>query len=168
MQKVDLCPNESKAIKLEVNGERCELKVADNVTLLQVLRDDLGLTGVKCGCGTGECGVCTVLVDRRPVLSCLILAIEMDNHEILTIEGLAKSGSLHPLQQAMIDHDGLQCGYCTPAVILCAKALLDQNPNPTQEEVKEALAGTLCRCGSYPGIIRAVLAAAEKMRRSDQ
>ncbi len=153
-----------KKINLEVNGKPYELEVNDHTMLIQVLREKLGLTGVHWGCGTGECGACTVLLDGQPVLSCLTLAGEVTNRKILTIEGLMKGRELHAIQQAMIDHDGVQCGYCTPGVILTAKALLDRNSNPSEDEVKEALAGNLCRCGSYPGIIRAVLSAAAKMR----
>jgi len=134
------------------------------MTLLDVLRDNLGLTGAKKGCDLGNCGSCTVLVDGKPVLSCLLLAIEAQGKDIVTIEGLAKNGQLHPLQQAFIDYSALQCGFCTPGMILSAKALLDNNPQPTEEEVKEAISGNLCRCTGYINIIEAIL----KVARSEK
>ena len=132
--------------------------------MLDVIRYRLELTGTKKGCDTGQCGSCTVLLDGRPVNSCLILAIEARGKEILTIEGVAKNGQLHPLQEAFIQEGAVQCGYCTPGMLLSAKALLDENPNPTEEEVKEAIAGNLCRCTGYVKIVTAILTGSEKMR----
>ena len=154
-------------ITLEVNREEHKLAVAANWTLADVLRENLGLTGTKLICNEGECGACTVLVDGKPTLSCLTLAIECEGKSILTIEGLADplTGELHPLQQTFVERSGMQCGACTPGMILTAKALLDANPNPTEDEVREALAGNLCRCGNYLRITECILAAAEVMRR---
>ncbi len=150
-------------IELHVNGELYEVAVEPHRTLLEVLRDNLGLTGAKEACGTGDCGACTVIVDGKPVISCLMLAVESQNKEILTIEGLSRNGELHPLQQAFIDHGAIQCGFCTPGMILSAKALLDENPRPTEAEVRSALAGNLCRCTGYTKIVDAILAASEKL-----
>lgn len=147
------------AIRLKVNGSDYALEVPAHKTLLQVLREDLDLMGTKEGCGEGECGACTVLVNGRPVTSCLMLAAQADGKEITTIEGLAAGGELHPLQKAFIEHGAVQCGYCSPGMILSAKALLDENPHPTEAEVREALAGNLCRCTGYKKIVQAVLAA---------
>lgn len=144
-------------ITLSVNGESYQVAVEPSITLLDVLRDELGLTGAKKGCDLGNCGSCTVLLDGKPVLSCLLLAMEAQGKDILTIEGLAKNGQLHPLQQAFIDYTALQCGFCTPGMLLSAKALLDENPQPTEEEVKEAISGNLCRCTGYTNIIEAIL-----------
>ena len=148
-------------INLKVNGESREVVIEPKATLLQVLREDLGLTGTKQGCEAGDCGACTVLIDGKPTLSCLTLAIEVQGKEILTIEGLAQDGQLHPLQQAFIDYFAVQCGFCTPGMILSAKALLDRNPHPTVEEVREAISGNLCRCTGYVKIVEAIMAAAE-------
>ena len=145
-------------IGLKVNGESREVLVEPRTTLLQVLREDLGLTGTKQGCNTGDCGACTVLIDNHPVLSCLTLAIEAQGKEILTIEGLNQQGGLHPLQQSFMDHYAVQCGFCTPGMILSAKALLDRNSHPTEEEVREAISGNLCRCTGYVKIVEAILA----------
>jgi aerobic-type carbon monoxide dehydrogenase small subunit (CoxS/CutS family) len=145
-------------IELKVNGEPREVLVEPRTTLLQVLREDLGLTGTKQGCNAGDCGACTVLIDSHPVVSCLTLAIEAQGKEILTIEGLDQQGRLHPLQQAFIDHYAVQCGFCTPGMILSAKALLDRNSHPTEEEVREAISGNLCRCTGYVKIVEAILA----------
>jgi carbon-monoxide dehydrogenase small subunit len=150
-----------KLIKLQINGEVTEVVVEPQTTLLHVLREDLGLTGTKEGCGVGDCGACTVLLDGKPVASCLTLAVEVQNREVLTIEGLSKDGELHPLQRAFIDHFAVQCGFCTPGMILSAKALLDRNPHPIEEEVRHAVSGNLCRCTGYVKIVEAVLAAAE-------
>lgn len=147
-------------ITLRVNGEFHEVIVEPRMTLLNVLRDVLGLTGTKSGCELGNCGTCTVLLDGNPVTSCLLLAVEAQGKDIITIEGIAENGKLHPVQQAFIDHSALQCGFCTPAMVLVAKALLDKNPNPTEEEVKEAISGNLCRCTGYTSIVETVLAAA--------
>ena len=149
-------------IELKVNGEIHEVVIEPRTTLLQVLREDLGLTGTKQGCNTGDCGVCTVLIDGKPTVSCLTLAIEAQGKEILTIEGLAGDGELHPLQQAFIDHFAVQCGYCTTGMILSAKALLDKNPHPTEDEVREAISGNLCRCTGYVKIVEAIIAVAKQ------
>ncbi len=149
-----------QVIELRINGEVREVVVEPRTTLLHVLREDLGLTGAKEGCNVGDCGACTVLMDGRPVSSCLTLAIEAQGKEILTIEGLDQEGRLHPLQQAFIDHYAVQCGFCTPGMILSAKSLLDRNPRPTEEEVREAISGNLCRCTGYVKIVEAILAAA--------
>ena len=150
-------------IQLKVNGEAIDLYVDPWRTLLDVLRDEIRLTGTKSGCSSGRCGACTVLVDGKAVKSCLILAPQLKEREILTIEGLGKDG-LHTLQQAFIDHFAVQCGYCTPGMILSAKALLDENPNATPEEVKESLEGNLCRCTGYVKIMKAILAARDIMK----
>jgi carbon-monoxide dehydrogenase small subunit len=150
-----------KLIQLKINGETAEVVVEPKTTLLHVLREDLGLTGTKEGCGIGDCGACTVLLDGKPVASCLTLVVEVRDREVLTIEGLSKDGELHPLQRAFIDHFAVQCGFCTPGMILSAKALLDRNPHPVEEEVRQALSGNLCRCTGYVKIVEAVLAAAE-------
>lgn len=152
------------AIQLWVNGEPYDLLVEPRRTLLKVLRDDLGLTGTKKGCDTGDCGACTVLLNGRPVNSCLVLAVEANGMEIRTIEGLAESNELHPLQEAFIQYGAVQCGYCTPGMILSAKALLDENPNPSENEVKRAIAGNLCRCTGYVKIVKAIMAAAKTMQ----
>lgn len=143
-----------------VNGEPKQIMAAPWRTLLDVLRYDLGLTGVKEGCGTGNCGSCTVLLDREPVNSCLVLIGEAEGKEITTIEGLAQGNKLHPLQQAFVDEGAVQCGFCTPGMILNAKALLDSNAHPTEQEVRETLSGNLCRCTGYDKIVRAILKAA--------
>jgi len=146
-----------------VNGVSYEELIESNMTLLELLRDKLGFTGTKQGCAaSGNCGACTVLVDDKPTLSCLTLAWTVRGRNILTIEGLAEGITLHPLQKAFIDHGAIQCGYCTPGMVISAKALLDENPNPTREEVKAALAGNLCRCTGYVKIVDAVLAASGK------
>jgi carbon-monoxide dehydrogenase small subunit len=147
-----------------VNGRPYQVILESHMTLLDVLRDQIGLTGTKYGCGCGECGACTVLVDGRPILSCLTLAVTARGKNILTIEGLSKDNTLHPIQMAFIDHGGIQCGFCTPGMILSAKAFLEGNPNPTRDEAKKALAGNLCRCTGYLKIIDAVLAAAKTMQ----
>jgi carbon-monoxide dehydrogenase small subunit len=155
------------SIILTVNGEEYEVKVGITDTLANTLREKLGLTGTKTICNEGgECGACTVLIDREPVLSCLTLAIECEGKNILTIEGLANpsTGELHPIQEAFVKYSGMQCGMCTPGMILAAKALLDSNPTPTEDEVREALAGNICRCGNYKRITECVLAAAAVMR----
>ncbi len=149
-----------RRIKLKVNGELKELDVEPWRTLLEVLREDLGLTSVKEGCGTGDCGSCTVILNGRAVNSCLVLAVDADGGEVLTVEGLSNGPELHPLQKAFIKHGAIQCGFCTPGMIMAAKALLDENPNPSPEEVKEALSGNICRCAGYSNIVKAVLAAA--------
>lgn len=146
-----------KQITLIVNGVKRELLVAPNELLLNVLRDHLGLTGAKYGCGIGECGSCTVLLYGEPVLSCLTLAATVDGSDIVTIEGLMGSdGSLHPLQNSFLEHGAVQCGFCTPGMILTGKALLDENPQPTEEEIREYLRGNLCRCTGYTQIVQAI------------
>lgn len=146
-----------KLISLRVNGESYEIAVAPQRTLLEVLREDLNLTGTKEACDTGACGACTVLLDGKPVLSCLTLAVEVRGREVVTIEGLQQNGELDPLQKAFIDHGAIQCGYCTPGMILSAKALLRRNPNPTIDEAKQAISGNLCRCTGYRKIVEAIL-----------
>jgi carbon-monoxide dehydrogenase small subunit len=150
-------------IKLIVNGEIYELYVEPSETLLDVIRNRLDLTGTKEGCGTGDCGACTVIVNGKSVNSCLMLAVEADGQEILTIEGLGKDGKLHPVQEAFIHEGAIQCGYCTPGMVLSAKVLLDGNLHPTEEEIKLAIAGNLCRCTGYIKIIRAIQAAAKNL-----
>jgi aerobic-type carbon monoxide dehydrogenase small subunit (CoxS/CutS family) len=151
-------------LALNVNGEPAEASVAPYKTLLEVLREDLGLTGTKHGCELGECGACAVLVDGEPQLSCLTLALECEGRSIDTIEGLARGPELHPLQAAFADFGGSQCGYCTPGVIMTAKALLDRNPSPTRDEIREATAGNLCRCTGYQQITEAIEGAAARLR----
>ena len=153
-----------RLVEFSVNGEKREVYVEPNRTLLQVLREDLNLTGAKYVCGTGECGACTVLVNEKAVLSCLTLAVRVNGKNVLTIEGLAEKGKLHPVQEMFVEHGAIQCGYCTPGAVLSAKALLDENPNPTEEEMKEYLKGNLCRCGSYKEMIKATKAASKKSK----
>ena len=143
-------------IKLTVNGRLYELAVPGSRTLVELLRCDLGFTGTKQGCGIGECGTCTVLLDGQPVNSCLILAVDVDGREITTIEGLADGPHLHPLQKAFIEKGAIQCGFCTPGMVLTSYALLNHHPNPTDMEIREALAGNLCRCTGYQKILEAV------------
>ena len=143
-------------IRLTVNDQEYELIVGVNRTLLDVLRDDLGLTGTKRGCDSGACGSCTVLLDGKPILSCMTLACEMDGRKIQTIEGVAKGGELHPVQKAFIEYGAIQCGFCTPGMVLSALALLGQNPSPTIEEIKKGISGNLCRCTGYVKIIEAI------------
>jgi len=166
-------------LSFSVNKQPVKIVVEPHLTLLDVLRDTLGLTGAKEGCGTGDCGACTVLVDGEPVCSCLMLAVEVEGQEVTTVEGLAlgrsaseskgeaegltTDGELHPLQKALIAHGGVQCGFCTPGVLMSSVALLGRNPRPTESEIREALAGNLCRCTGYDKIVRAVQAAAEEM-----
>jgi len=153
-----------KEIEFTINGERRKLVVEPNELLLNVIREDLDLTGTKYGCGTGECGACTVLMDGEPVLSCLTLAVAADNKNITTIEGIGIDGNPHPLQQAFVETGAVQCGFCIPGMILSAKALLDKNPNPNEDEIKRAIAGNLCRCTGYVKIIEAIKLAAQRMR----
>jgi carbon-monoxide dehydrogenase small subunit len=153
-----------KNITLIVNGSEYALQVKPSATLLDIIREDLGLIGAKEGCGEGECGACTVIVDGKSVNSCIMLAVEADGKEITTIEGLAKGGKLHPIQQAFVDIGGLQCGFCTPGMILSTKALLDKNPNPTDAEIRKGLEGNFCRCTGYTKIIESVRAAVESMK----
>ena len=151
-------------IATKVNGDSVEFTCEPDETLLEVLRNRLGLTGTKEGCGTGDCGACSVLVNGRLVCSCLVLAVETQGAEVSTIEGMASGDGLHILQQTFIDHAALQCGICTPGILIAAKALLDKNPSPSDSELRFWLAGNLCRCTGYDKIINAVQAAAEKMR----
>lgn len=152
-------------VRMTVNGEAAEALFAPYKTLLEVLREDLALTGTKHGCELGECGACTVLVDGEPQLSCLVLALECEGRSVQTIEGLARGPQLHPLQAAFADFGGSQCGYCTPGVIMTAKALLDREPNPTKQAIKEATAGNLCRCTGYQQIVEAIEDAAHRLRK---
>jgi carbon-monoxide dehydrogenase small subunit len=150
-------------VELVVNGEHHGVAIEQQRTLLEVLREDLDLTGTKHGCELGECGACTVLVDGEPHLSCLTLAVEAEGHEITTVEGLASADGLHPLQDAFADLSAAQCGYCSPGMLLTAKALLDSNPSPTLAETKQALSGNLCRCTGYAKILEAIALAATRM-----
>jgi aerobic carbon-monoxide dehydrogenase small subunit len=147
-----------------VNGQECEVIIESHMLLIDVLRDKLGLTGTKYACGAGDCGACTVLIDGRPSFSCLTLAVTAKGKSILTIEGVAEGNELHPIQQAFVDQGAVQCGFCTPGMILATKALLDENPDPTRDEIKTALAGNLCRCTGYVKIVDAVEAAAAATR----
>ena len=149
-------------IELTVNDEIRQVEVEPQTTLLEVLRESLHLTGTKEGCGLGDCGTCVVLVDGEPVNSCLMLAADARGRRVTTIEGLQKEGKLHPLQQSFINEGAVQCGFCSPAMILSAKVLLDENPRPAEDEINKALSGVLCRCGSYKKIIAAVKAASPK------
>ena len=150
-----------------VNGKRYRVNVEDHWTLAYVLRDKLGLTGTKIACDNGACGACTVLIDGEPILSCMTLAVECDDQDILTIEGLSDGGTLHPIQQVWLEEHGTQCGFCAPGMIMTTKALLDRIPRPTKEEAKEALSGNICRCGNYDHILASVLSAAKKMGGED-
>ncbi|MDP2645590.1 MAG: (2Fe-2S)-binding protein [Desulfobacterales bacterium] len=152
------------SIELKINGRIHQLHAAANRTLLEVLRETVGLTGTKKGCGTGECGACTVLLDGVPVNSCLVLALDARGKEITTIEGLAVNGVLHPLQKAFAEHGATQCGFCTPGMILSGKALLDRNPKPTEMEVRQVLSGNLCRCTGYLKPVEAILAVSRSER----
>jgi len=152
-----------EVIALDVNGERTELLLPVHKTLLEVLREDMQLTGTKHGCELGECGTCTVLVDGRPELSCLLLPVQVEGRAITTIEGMAAGSTLHPLQQAFAELGAAQCGYCTPGILLSAKSLLETNTKPSRDEIREALAGNLCRCTGYAKILEAVELAAGRM-----
>ncbi len=162
--KAQPVPDRRNTITLNVNKEEHELSILPHRTLAEVLRDELHLTGTKQSCNEGSCGTCTVLLDGVPVRSCLLLAVEAEGRDITTIEGLAGNGKLHPIQQAFIDHYAIQCGFCTPGMILTAKALLDKNPHPTEEEIRNALSGNVCRCTGYAKIIEAVKAASQDAR----
>ena len=151
-------------ISFTLNGESAEVAFAPHKTLLEVLREDLGLTGTKHGCELGECGTCTVLVDGRAILSCLMLGLDAQGREVETIEGMAEGGTLHPLQVTFADTAAAQCGYCSPGFLLAAKALIEKSPNPTRDEIKEALSGNLCRCTGYIKIYEAVELAAARVR----
>jgi carbon-monoxide dehydrogenase small subunit len=155
---------ERVVVALAVNGERAELLVPVHKTLLEVLREDMQLTGTKHGCELGECGTCTVLVDGRPELSCLILPVQIEGRAVTTVEGMARGSELHPLQQAFVEVGAAQCGYCTPGILLSAKSLLESNARASRDEIREALAGNLCRCTGYAKILDAVELAAARMR----
>jgi aerobic-type carbon monoxide dehydrogenase small subunit (CoxS/CutS family) len=157
-----------KRVALTVNRIRVESDIEPRMTLAEFLREELGLTGTKVGCNRAECGACTVLLNGNPVYSCTMLVVDAVGKEVLTIEGLAEGEKLHPLQEAFIEHDALQCGYCSPGMILSAKALLDRNPHPTEDDIREAIDGNLCRCGSYPNIIEATIAASEKLDQKER
>jgi len=151
-------------VLLSVNGEKYELVLNPKKTLLEVLRSELGLTGTKEGCGEGACGACTVLMDGKAVNSCLVLAVEANGKDILTIEGLGSENDLHPLQRAFVDHWAIQCGFCTPGMILSAKALLDRNSHPNEDEIRRAISGNLCRCTGYSKIVKAIAAASSSLK----
>jgi carbon-monoxide dehydrogenase small subunit len=152
------------AVTMNVNGVTERLQVASNLTLLQMLRDELALTGTKNGCSAGECGACTVMMNGEPVNSCMVLAVEADGATIVTVEGLSHDGQLDPLQQAFVEEGAVQCGFCTPGVLISARALLNRKPNPSEEDVRQALVGNLCRCTGYTRIVRAVQKAARASR----
>ena len=151
-----------KAINLLINDKEYELAVAQNKTLLDVLREDLGFTETKKGCDQGECGACTVLIDGKPVSSCIVLAVSAQGKSILTLESLSTNGRLHPLQESFIKHSAIQCGFCTPGMLLVAKALLDRNPHPARDEIKQVIAGNICRCTGYVKIIEAIEAVVQE------
>ena len=158
----------SQLVSATVNGDAVQFACPTDESLLNVLRDNLGLTGAKEGCGTGDCGACSVTLDGRLVCSCLMLGVEAEGREITTIEGMSDGQNLHPLQQQFIDNAALQCGICTPGFLVAAKALLDRNVNPTEEEIRYALAGNLCRCTGYDKIVRAVQAAAKDLQKANK
>jgi carbon-monoxide dehydrogenase small subunit len=143
-------------VSFVINGKKEEREIPPNISLLELLRDHLGLTGAKKGCEIGECGACTVILDGRPVYACLVLAPKVDGKDIITIEGIGEEGKLHPVQKAFLTHGAVQCGFCTPGMILAAKALLDEKPNPSREEIEDAISGNLCRCTGYLQIVEAV------------
>ncbi|MFH1568254.1 MAG: (2Fe-2S)-binding protein [Gemmatimonadota bacterium] len=151
-------------IALTINGRPHDLEVEPHWTLLGLLRDQLHLTGTKEGCGSGDCGACTVLLDGKPVTACLVLAPEVDGRQVVTIEGIARDGRLHPVQQALLEHGGFQCGFCTPGFVISAVALLESNPKPSEDQIRRALAGNLCRCTGYTKIVEAVQAAAKALQ----
>jgi aerobic carbon-monoxide dehydrogenase small subunit len=153
-----------RRVTMTVNGERRAAELEPRLLLAHALRQGFGLTGTHTGCDTTNCGACTVLFDGRPVKSCTMLAVQADGHEVTTVEGLASASELHPIQEGFKDEHGLQCGFCTPGMMLTAKALLDENPNPTEDDVRWALSGNLCRCTGYQNIVKAVLWAADKLR----
>ena len=151
-------------ITLTINGEFEQVDVPSNITLLQMLRDKLAFTGTKNGCNAGECGACTVLLNGEPVNSCMVLAVECAGASVVTVEGLANDGVLDPVQEAIIDHGGVRCGFCTPGILISARGLLDRNPDPTEDDVREALVGNLCRCTGYLRIVDAIQDAASRQR----
>lgn len=150
-------------ISIKINGEPKEFDVTPNTLLLNLVRDEMDLTGTKYGCGIGECGACTVLMDGLAVLSCMVLAVDADGHEVETIEGLSDGSELHPIQQSYLDEGAVQCGFCTPGFIMMTKALLKETPAPSEQEIREYLNGNLCRCTGYVNIVKAVQTAAERM-----
>ena len=152
-----------KRISLKVNGESHELEIEPHLRLLDIIRDDLGLTGTKEGCGEGDCGACTIIMNGKAVPSCLVLGLEADGSDILTIEGISEGEKLHPLQEEFITQGAIQCGFCTPGMILSAKAFLENHPSPSEEGVKKAMAGNLCRCTGYVKILNAIMAASRRM-----
>jgi aerobic-type carbon monoxide dehydrogenase small subunit (CoxS/CutS family) len=158
---------EKRIVSLTVNGEEYEVVITPHRTLLEVLREDLALTGTKEGCGEGACGTCTVLLDGKPVRSCLTLAVEVQGREVTTIEGLAPIGELHPVQRAFVEYGAIQCGFCSPGMILTTKALLDENPDPTEEEARQAISGNVCRCTGYAKIVEATLKAADRFEEGE-
>lgn len=152
-----------KILNLHINGQPCEIAVNSKTTLVELLRNEMGLTGTKRACNSGACGSCTVLVDGKAVNSCSVLALQVQGKHITTIEGIADGTMLHPIQEAFLDHGGYQCGFCTPGMIVAAKALLDETPNPSRQEIKKAIAGNLCRCTGYVRIIDSIMLAARRM-----
>jgi carbon-monoxide dehydrogenase small subunit len=156
---------QEKVINLIVNDDKYKREVPVNKTLLEFLREDLGLTGVKEGCNEGECGACTVIMDKKPINSCLVLAVEADGSSILTVEGLARNGELHPLQQAFIDEGAVQCGFCTPGMLLTAKAILDEFAEPTEADIRKLMEGNLCRCTGYTRIVKTVKKVSDARKR---
>jgi carbon-monoxide dehydrogenase small subunit len=161
-------PKEKKHIAFRVNGKKVQAEVESWITLAEFLREELRLTGTKVGCNRAECGSCTVILDGDPVYSCSVLAVEAAGTEILTVEGLEDNDKLHPLQEAFIEHDALQCGYCTPGMLMAIKALLDKNPRPKQSDIRDAIDGNFCRCGSYPNIINATVEASEELLKKNR
>ena len=161
-------PKEKKHIALRVNGKKVQAEIESRITLAEFLREELRLTGTKVGCNRAECGSCTVILDGEPVYSCSVLAVEAAGREILTVEGLENNGSLHPLQEAFMEHDALQCGYCTPGMLMALKALLDRNPHPEESDIRDAIDGNFCRCGSFPNIITATLDASKELLRRNR
>ena len=151
-------------ITINVNGKQQRFEVEPNILLLNLVRDEMNLTGTKYGCGIGECGACTVLLDGKAVLACMMLAVDADGHRVDTVEGLSDGDKLHPIQQAYLDEGAVQCGFCTPGFIMSTKALLDKNPNPNEAEIREYLNGNICRCTGYVNIVKAVQSAAAKMK----
>jgi xanthine dehydrogenase YagT iron-sulfur-binding subunit len=160
----DLTAYTNKRIAMTVNGKSCVVEVDARDTLAEVLRDDLGLTGTKVGCNRAECGSCTVVLDGRAVFSCSVLAVELDGRVVQTVEGLADGDELHPLQTAFIEHDAVQCGICIPGILMTLKGLLDHTLTPTEDQILHAIAGNLCRCGTYPNTVKATFAAAAELR----
>lgn len=168
MATLPMASEKTAQIRFTLNGEQTDVSFAPYKTLLEVLREDLGHTGTKHGCELGECGACAVLLDSKPVLSCLVLALECAGQEVLTVEGLGQDGRLHPLQDAFADLGAAQCGYCTPGILVTAKALLDANPHPSRDQIREALSGNLCRCTGYLQIFEAVETAMLKIAEHDE